>query len=290
MAASWSTACSRARRSTSSWSARPMTACAIEPLYAARADAMPARRPRAGGALADHGSGSIIPIRRRPTRRRCTISKTAPTGLVAGLSPARSARMATASTLGGDASRACSTACYLDAGIADRISSSPARPRTRRRMSRRWSKQRGLDPAAVDHPLRLRSDRRMAAGRRQPDAVGRSWRRCLRGMSRTSRRKAFAGRSRSPTARVIHNAGGSEAQELAYALAVAVAYLRALEAGGIALDAARRHDLLPACGRRRPVPDHREIPRACENCGRASRRPAGSRRSRPSSPPRPRGG
>ena len=40
--------------------------------------------------------------------------------------------------------------------------------------------------------------------------------------------------------RVIHNAGGSEAQELAFALASAVAYLRALEAGGIALDGARR--------------------------------------------------
>ena len=40
--------------------------------------------------------------------------------------------------------------------------------------------------------------------------------------------------------RVIHNAGGSEAQELAFALASAVTYLRALEAGGIALDVARR--------------------------------------------------
>jgi methylmalonyl-CoA mutase len=40
--------------------------------------------------------------------------------------------------------------------------------------------------------------------------------------------------------RVVHGAGGSEAQELAYALAVAVAYLRAFEAGGIALDDARR--------------------------------------------------
>src|SRR5690606_2931148 len=39
---------------------------------------------------------------------------------------------------------------------------------------------------------------------------------------------------------VIHNAGGSEAQELAYALSVAVAYWRALEAGGVALDNARR--------------------------------------------------
>jgi methylmalonyl-CoA mutase len=39
--------------------------------------------------------------------------------------------------------------------------------------------------------------------------------------------------------RLIHNAGGSEAQELAFAIAGAVAYLRAFEAGGIPLDAAR---------------------------------------------------
>jgi len=40
--------------------------------------------------------------------------------------------------------------------------------------------------------------------------------------------------------RVVHGAGGSEAQELAYVIAVAVAYLRALEANGITLDEARR--------------------------------------------------
>ncbi len=39
--------------------------------------------------------------------------------------------------------------------------------------------------------------------------------------------------------RVIHNGGGSDAQELAFALASAVEYLRALEAGGMTLDAAR---------------------------------------------------
>ena len=39
--------------------------------------------------------------------------------------------------------------------------------------------------------------------------------------------------------RIVHNAGGSEVQELAYVLAVAVAYLRALEISGVALDAAR---------------------------------------------------
>jgi methylmalonyl-CoA mutase len=40
--------------------------------------------------------------------------------------------------------------------------------------------------------------------------------------------------------RILHGAGGTEAQELAYVIAVAIAYLRALEAHGIALDDARR--------------------------------------------------
>jgi methylmalonyl-CoA mutase len=39
--------------------------------------------------------------------------------------------------------------------------------------------------------------------------------------------------------RPVHDAGGSEVQELAFALSLAVAYLRMLEAGGIAWDAAR---------------------------------------------------
>jgi methylmalonyl-CoA mutase len=38
--------------------------------------------------------------------------------------------------------------------------------------------------------------------------------------------------------RPVHDAGGSEAQELAFALALALAYLRTLETGGIALDTA----------------------------------------------------
>lgn len=52
--------------------------------------------------------------------------------------------------------------------------------------------------------------------------------------------QGFRGPFASADGRIVHNAGGSEAQELAYVLSVAVAYLRALEAGGIALDAARR--------------------------------------------------
>jgi methylmalonyl-CoA mutase len=53
-------------------------------------------------------------------------------------------------------------------------------------------------------------------------------------------RADFHGKLAAADGRVIHNAGGSEAQELAFALAVALAYLRALETEGVALEAARR--------------------------------------------------
>ena len=53
-------------------------------------------------------------------------------------------------------------------------------------------------------------------------------------------RDGFRGRLAVADGRIIHNAGGSEAQELAYVLSVALAYLRALETEGVALDAARQ--------------------------------------------------
>ena len=59
-------------------------------------------------------------------------------------------------------------------------------------------------------------------------------------MTRTLADEGFGGPFAVADARVIHNAGGSEAQELAYALSVAVAYWRALEAGGVTIDDARR--------------------------------------------------
>jgi methylmalonyl-CoA mutase len=49
----------------------------------------------------------------------------------------------------------------------------------------------------------------------------------------------FRGALAAADGRIVHNAGGSEAQELAYVLATAVAYLRALESAGLSLDAAR---------------------------------------------------
>ncbi len=50
----------------------------------------------------------------------------------------------------------------------------------------------------------------------------------------------FKGPFAAADGRIVHAAGGTEAQELAFVLATAVAYLRALESGGIPLDAARK--------------------------------------------------
>ena len=52
-------------------------------------------------------------------------------------------------------------------------------------------------------------------------------------------RRGFKGPFALADGRPVHNSGGSEAQELAFALAVGVAYLRMLEADGIELDVAR---------------------------------------------------
>ena len=49
----------------------------------------------------------------------------------------------------------------------------------------------------------------------------------------------FRGPFAAADGRIIHDAGGSEAQELAFVLATGVAYLRALEAAGLSLDEAR---------------------------------------------------
>lgn len=53
-------------------------------------------------------------------------------------------------------------------------------------------------------------------------------------------RRGFRGQAFVADGRPIHDAGGSEVQELAYALATALAYGRALEAAGIPLEAAIR--------------------------------------------------
>jgi len=53
-------------------------------------------------------------------------------------------------------------------------------------------------------------------------------------------RQGFGGQTFIADGRPVHDAGGSEAQELAYILSCAVAYWRGLEMAGLSLDAARK--------------------------------------------------
>ena len=150
-------------------------------------------------------------------------------------------------------------------------------------------KARGHRAEGRHHPLRLRSARRLCLERIRARCPGTTSRRSLPGSSPISRAQGFAGPFAAADGRVIHAAGGSEAQELAFALASAVAYLRA--------HGARRHrarrcaalDLFPPCRRPGPVPHHRQVPRDPETVGAhrgglRARAPA-----RRSSPPRPPG-
>ena len=100
-------------------------------------------------------------------------------------------------------------------------------------------RQRGLAPSACDLRIGFDPIGLMAAG----SSSAAPWAEIaplFARMTRTLADQGFRGPFAAADARVVHNAGGSEAQELAYALGVAVAYLRALEAGGVALDDARR--------------------------------------------------
>jgi methylmalonyl-CoA mutase len=100
-------------------------------------------------------------------------------------------------------------------------------------------KKRGLDPASVDLRVGFDPIGLMASGSSSPMP----WPQIaplFAQMTQHFADQGFRGPFAVADARVIHNAGGSEAQELAYALATALAYWRALEAGGVSLDDARR--------------------------------------------------
>ncbi len=102
----------------------------------------------------------------------------------------------------------------------------------------RLVKERRYDPGAVDvrfgfDPIGLGAQH---GGMTQP------WDTLASGLALHIRRLAdegFRGPFVAADGRPVHAAGGSEAQELAFALANAVAYWRALEAGGVAPDRAR---------------------------------------------------
>jgi len=99
-------------------------------------------------------------------------------------------------------------------------------------------KTRKLAPASVD----MRASINPIGGFAASGAAPMPWRELSKIVTTNIRILAEQG-YRGPFAvadgRIIHNAGGSEAQELAFAIAAAVDCLRALEAGGVPLEAAR---------------------------------------------------
>jgi methylmalonyl-CoA mutase len=126
----------------------------------------------------------------------------------------------------------------LDAGITIDFNLSPP---TRNALQHFAAlvKHRKLDPAAVD----LRASINPIGGFAVSGASPRPWNELATSFAGMVSELAGAG-FRGPFAvadgRVIHNAGGSEAQELSFVIASAVEYLRALAGNGIPLDTACR--------------------------------------------------
>ncbi len=125
----------------------------------------------------------------------------------------------------------------LDAGITIDFNVSPA-TRSAVQHFAALVKSRNISPASVDMRASINPIGGLAASGTSP----RHWSELSKyfaEMIRNLNEQGFHGPFAVADGRIIHNAGGSEAQELAFALAAAVDCLRALEAGGVPLDAAR---------------------------------------------------
>ena len=98
-------------------------------------------------------------------------------------------------------------------------------------------RRRGIAPAAADIRFGLDPIGAIATGGQTPPwrAFGPEFAAIIRDTVDRGYRGPFA----VADGRAIHNAGGSESQELAYVLAAAVAYLRALETDRVASDGGR---------------------------------------------------
>ncbi len=125
----------------------------------------------------------------------------------------------------------------LDAGITVDFNLSPA-TRAAVQLFVDLVKSRKLSPAAVD----LRSSLNPIGGLAASGASPMPWSELsknLAGMIRGLAAQGYRGPFAVADGRIIHNAGGSEAQELAFSLAAAVDCLRALEVFGVPLEEAR---------------------------------------------------
>ncbi len=126
---------------------------------------------------------------------------------------------------------------FLDAGISIELQVGPQSRMAAIHVAE-YVKRRGLDPAACDIRFGLDPIGACAVWGSSPYAwpeIAPAVTGAVKGLAAMG----FKGPFTPADGRVIHDAGGSEAQELAFVLATGVAYLRALEGAGVALEAAR---------------------------------------------------
>jgi methylmalonyl-CoA mutase len=126
---------------------------------------------------------------------------------------------------------------FLDAGISIELQVGPQSRMAAIHIAE-YIKRRGLDPAACD--IRFGLDPIGACAVRgsssygwsviEPAVTG-----AIKGLAAMGFKRPFA----VADGRVIHDSGGSEAQELAFVLATGLAYLRTLEGAGVPLESAR---------------------------------------------------
>jgi methylmalonyl-CoA mutase len=126
----------------------------------------------------------------------------------------------------------------LDAGISIELDLSPQTKDAGAHLAA-LAKKRGFAPDQTDIRFGFDPIGAMAAGGGSPLA----WKELVtifHSAVDAVARQGFRGPFAVADGRVVHNAGGSEAQELAFAIAVAVAYARAMETAGIAFQDSRR--------------------------------------------------
>jgi methylmalonyl-CoA mutase len=126
---------------------------------------------------------------------------------------------------------------YLDAGIGIELQIGPQSRMAAIHVAE-YVKRKGIDPAACD--IRFGLDP-LGAGAVWGSSPF-SWSEIVPAVTSAIKGLAalgFKGPLAAADGRVIHDAGGSEVQELAFTLAAGVAYLRAIEAAGVSLEAAQ---------------------------------------------------
>jgi methylmalonyl-CoA mutase len=126
---------------------------------------------------------------------------------------------------------------YLDAGIGIELQIGPQSRMAAIHVAE-YVQRRGLDPAACDIRFGLDPLGACAAWGSSPY----SWSEIVPAVTSAIKGLAalgFKGPLAAADGRVIHDAGGSEVQELAFTLAAGVAYLRAIEAAGVPLEDAQ---------------------------------------------------